>query len=784
MNLKTTNQFLSHGIRLLLSGAVLFLINISPFFTSAQSPIANFGSLIQQTETSAVPATTYTVTNTTDSATDTGSLRYAVDQANASATDDTINFNIAGCPNNVCTITLSGELPINATSTAGKLTITNSTGASKMLISGNDKSRVFFVKDGADFTLNGVTVTKGNGIGTTNINYSGYGGGIIAAPDSVSATNLTNLTIINSIIDNNSSSFYGGGVWTGSIILTIKDSTISNNKAVRSGGGIYASGGTMSLIGSTVSNNSTTQSASGGISDLGGGGIYKIGNTMMITSSVINNNIMNQTDGASGGIYNFKSAVTITDSIINNNISKGSSGGIKNDTGTLTITGSTVNGNIANGNAGGIGNYFSTMTVTFSTINGNTANNGSNGGGVYNSGSSANGNILTITNSTVSNNTSSRAGGGVHNDSGTVRLNNSTLSGNTTKFNGGGIFNYASITITNSTISGNTSQNGGGINNVSLSSTTTSIRNSIVATNTGTSGQPDINHGSADTFTSNGNNLIGKAANSADTGTTVNWQMSDILNQSPRLSPLGNNGGTTQTQALLSGSPAVNAGNNCVLTANGCGDGNAALTTDQRGASRVGNVDIGAFELNNSANGGNFRVTLPNGKQTFAYNTTLASYDDAKFPNFTYAVTNGALPPGISLTKTASFIAATQTVAFTGTPTQSGLYNFTVTTSDGTNTNATDYAIGIQNPTAANVTVGGLVLTANGRGLMNANVLLTDSNGATRYARTSISGRFSFAEVAAGDVYILSVNAKRYQFEAQALNLTGSTNKITFRAIR
>jgi hypothetical protein len=56
----------------------------------------------------------------------------------------------------------------------------------------------------------------------------------------------------------------------------------------------------------------------------------------------------------------------------------------------------------------------------------------------------------------------------------------------------------------------------------------------------------------------------------------------------PRLGPLQNNGGPTQTEALLPGSPAI-----------GAGDPNAvSLRTDQRGFPRTtkGKIDIGAFE--------------------------------------------------------------------------------------------------------------------------------------------------------------------------------------------
>jgi len=60
----------------------------------------------------------------------------------------------------------------------------------------------------------------------------------------------------------------------------------------------------------------------------------------------------------------------------------------------------------------------------------------------------------------------------------------------------------------------------------------------------------------------------------------------------PHLGPLQNNGGPTQTLALLPGSPAINAGENAIQLFNG--------PNDQRGQGfpRVvnGTIDIGAFE--------------------------------------------------------------------------------------------------------------------------------------------------------------------------------------------
>ena len=75
----------------------------------------------------------------------------------------------------------------------------------------------------------------------------------------------------------------------------------------------------------------------------------------------------------------------------------------------------------------------------------------------------------------------------------------------------------------------------------------------------------------------------------------------NLLGQAPLLGPLTNNGGPTRTHALLAGSPAINSGNDCVLIANGCGDDNPGLATDQRGAAREAGVDIGAFEFSGPA---------------------------------------------------------------------------------------------------------------------------------------------------------------------------------------
>ena len=81
------------------------------------------------------------------------------------------------------------------------------------------------------------------------------------------------------------------------------------------------------------------------------------------------------------------------------------------------------------------------------------------------------------------------------------------------------------------------------------------------------------------------------------------------------------------------------------------------------------------------------------------------------------------------------------------------------------------------NPTAANVSVSGRVLTANDIGLRNAYVVLTDSQGVTRTALSSSFGYYSFDNVQVGETYLIGVSSKRYQFATHVVsvsdNLTG-----------
>jgi hypothetical protein len=281
--------------------------------------------------------------------------------------------------------------------------------------------------------------------------------------------------------------------------------------------------------------------------------------------------------------------------------------------GTLTLTDSTV----SRASTGGISNS-GKATLINSTVSGN-----SNLGGIINSGT------LTLINSTVSGN---RGRSGIGN-SGTLTLINSTVSGNNGVLDGGGIYNSGVANVFNSTITNNqagdpslsvtrsgTSGTGGGVFNAP--GATFNFQNSIIAGNFETVGipaPPPINTrfvsipGECDgIINSIGNNLMTMA------DCTVNG--SEPILGNPNLGPLQNNGGPTQTHALLSDSPAIDAGD-----PGGCRDEfGALLATDQRGFNRPAlGCDIGAFELQQAT--GVVAAVLPSSRSV-QVNTPAAAF--------------------------------------------------------------------------------------------------------------------------------------------------------------
>jgi CSLREA domain-containing protein len=356
-----------------------------------------------------------------------------------------------------------------------------------------------------------------------------------------------------------------GGAIHNSGMLTVRNSIIRGNTGYL-GGGIYNLG-TLNVQNSTFSDNTATQ---GGADD-GGGGIRNAG-TLTVTGSTFSGN--NSPGG--GGILNHLHMTVINSTFSENTATYGAGilNGIytcQNPNGCLndaTIENTIFSGNTAANQGGAMYSHWnSTVTVRASTFSNNTSPNG--GGAVLNYGAN-----VTITGSTFSENSSNR-GGGIYNSTGPLAVTNSTFSGNNATDKGGGILNFegGTLTLTNSTFSGNSAPagNGGGIRNEN----TTTLINTIVANST--------NGGNCSgTITNGGYNL--------DSGTSCGWGTNSGSKSStnPMLGALTDNGGLTQTMALLAGSTAIDA----VV-----GDVNCP-TTDQRGVARPQRIrcDIGAYE--------------------------------------------------------------------------------------------------------------------------------------------------------------------------------------------
>ena len=276
---------------------------------------------------------------------------------------------------------------------------------------------------------------------------------------------------------------------------------------------------------------------------------------------------------------------------------------------TVSISGMTITGGDATGRntskeidmGGGV---YNTGTLTLDRV-AVISNHADGGGGVF----SVPGSSITISNSLIAHNTAYEAGG-IRFDGGGELLN-STVTDNTllplpdesylqdpklasaladelTGYGGGIDFRGGNnLDIINSTITDNHAiKGGGGLNSAqayAAASPDTSIGitlllNTIIADNTSTKGGDDCNVE---------DNIIKSEGHNLDTdGSCFLASTGDLAKHNPLLGPLAFNGGPTETQALLPGSPAIAAGGT-----QGCPQ------YDQRGVPRPpGSCDIGAYQ--------------------------------------------------------------------------------------------------------------------------------------------------------------------------------------------
>jgi hypothetical protein len=587
---------------------------------------------------------------------DVTALINAINTANGNAEADTINLAAGGTytltavdndtdgPNGLSSIADDG---------AGNGITINGNGATiqRSSAGGTPDFRILHVAPGGDLTLNDVTITNGDpgansggGIyneGTLKLenvtvkdnDAGGDGGGICNYYDGT-------LTANNSIVSGNTAGWEGGGIHEDWGDVTLTNCTVSGNKAPSDdGGGISNSGGTLTLENCTVSGNTAGY----------GGGIYNE-DTLALENSTVSDNEADE----GGGIFNDRDAdLTLTNCTVSGNkatatgSSYGNGGGILNEeTADLTLTNCTVSGNKANDFGGGIHqtcftadtlvlladgsfkriadvqvgdaplgyDFVANVPVTnvvqhtlqseadsYLQINGLEVTEShpfavgpdqwveagqlrvgdwvvgdglteiTHVGRVYES--------ISVYNLTVAD---------THNyyvsDGSDLFLVHNKPDGN------GGQVDLNNVTITNNTADDDNDNDGDGGGIHQDGAATPNFRNTIIAGNIDKS-TPTLDDCDG-SLSSQGYNLVGNGTGCPSGGT------GDQTTTDPKLGPLQDNGGPTETHALLSGSPAIDAATDCTTVA---GD---AVTQDQRGEPRPADgdqdgtaiCDIGAYE--------------------------------------------------------------------------------------------------------------------------------------------------------------------------------------------
>ncbi|WP_165219391.1 Ig-like domain repeat protein [Aquisphaera insulae] len=300
-----------------------------------------------------------------------GTLRWAIQQANAATDPSTIAFapSVFGTPQ---TITLKqGQLELS--NSKASISILNQ--AAGVTVSGGDASRVFQIDGGATATIAGLTITGGKANGT--------GGGINVLKDG-------SLTLRNCVVQSCYASDHGGGIFSDGA-ATVTGCTISGNTSNNWGGGIESFYDATMTVADCVISGNFSQS---------GGGAINNNNNLTVTDSTLSNNKSGWRLG--GGIATNHGTVEMTRCTISDNFGPGDGGGVAIFDGICNLTECTITGNTTPGIGGGVDVMSGTCTITSCTISGNTSQR--EGGGLINQGTTVLFNTIVAGNSSGSTN--------------------------------------------------------------------------------------------------------------------------------------------------------------------------------------------------------------------------------------------------------------------------------------------------------------------------------------------------------------------------------------------
>lgn len=307
------------------------------------------------------------------------------------------------------------------------------------------------------------------------------------------------------------------------------------------------------------------------------------------------------TDGYGGGLVIDGATVEVTDSAFvgNDTYEYGSGGAIFIFEGDLDITRSTFRDN-ASGWGGALdveaSEHLANATVTDSTFIGNEASQYGGAIDVYISSYWGGSGLVSVRGSTFRGNRADLDGGALDVTDGHLEVVNSTVQGNSSgqggaalRVNSGG--EDSAARIVNSTMVGNTTSGNANANVGVSGGNHVTIENSILAG--GGAGRHSCRQSASGSGKLNVTDSLSDDAYCANHGFTVVSSLAEL-----HLGPLADNGGPTETVALRSGSPAIDAGDQAVCDEELPADG--TVLVDQRGWHRGQNppnpCDIGAYE--------------------------------------------------------------------------------------------------------------------------------------------------------------------------------------------